>query len=168
MKVKKLALGAFVLLLVSSSVLADWVTKVDSDAFSKSHTAMMYRNENRSHGIKFYCSNDGLRVAYIEKAGTKKVTEGIPAVLIFKTDGNYPIKLSGRTAIRNADYIGIEAENPEELPKLLSQISKTKKNILVGVKLSLSDKKMIFSINPSGSSSAVNIFVKACNIRLPA
>lgn len=155
------------LLLVSSSALADWITKVDGNAFSKKHITMMYRQENKSNSIKFDCSNDSLRVAYNEQADTKKVTDGISATLVFKIDGNYPVKLSGKTVIRNAYYIEIEVENSEEIPKILSQISQSKKHILVGVKSSLSEKKIIFPINPSGALSAVNIFVKACNIRLP-
>ncbi|EHM48877.1 hypothetical protein [Hafnia alvei] len=167
MKNKMLSIGLLGMLLASSSAFAEWATKVEDDAFSDSHTAMMFGAETELNGVAFDCSSDGISVSYIEQADTKKVTAGLPVDLVFKVDDNSPIKFKAQTAIRNNNYFGITADTPDELKILLAQLKQAKRRVLVGIKSSLNDQKMSFELSSIGSTTAVNKFIKACNIELP-
>ncbi|EEA1793781.1 hypothetical protein NFS79_004575 [Salmonella enterica] len=156
------------LMLISGSAFADWGTRVEDDAFSDGHTAMMFGAEIAMRGIAFDCSNDTLSVSYIEQADTKDVVDGIPADLVLKVDKNPSVKLKAQTVARNSDYLGVKADNADELKVLLAQLKQAKRQVLVGVRFPDADKKMSFTLNTVGSTTAVNKFIKACNIDLPA
>jgi len=154
--------------LLSCSALADWATKVEDDAFSDGQTAMMFGAETELNGVAFDCTKTELTLSYVEQADTKKITEGIPVDMVFKVDGNNSIKLKGRTTVRNNNYFGITSDDAEELKNLLAQLQKSKQRILVGIKFPFNDQKMSFTLSASGSTSAVNKFVKACSINISA
>lgn len=154
--------------MVSSSAFADWATKVEDDAFSDSHNAMMFGAESEMNGIAFDCSKDELSVSYVEQADTKKVTPGVPVDMVFKVDDNSAIRLKAHTTIRNNNYFGITTDTSDELKILLAQLKQSKRRLLVGIKSSLNDQKMSFELSAAGSTVAVNKFTKACGIELPA
>lgn len=156
------------LLLVSTSVFADWATKVEDDAFSDSHTAMMFGAETELNGVAFDCSNEELSVSYVEQGDTKKVTPGMPVDMVFKVDDNSAIKLKAHTTVRNNNYLGITSDAADELKILLAQLKQSKRRLLVGIKSSLNDQKMSFELSSSGSTLAVDKFIKACDIELTA
>ncbi|EAT6024883.1 hypothetical protein GZ440_003556 [Salmonella enterica] len=156
------------LMLMSGSAFAEWDTKVEDDAFSDGHTATMMGAESLLNGVAFDCSSDSLSVSYIEQADSKKVTENIPVDMLFRVDGNEPVKFNGHTVVRNNNYYGIVGNDVDAIKVLLAQLRQAKRRILVGIKSQENDKKMSFSLNASGSTTAVNKFIKACNIDLPA
>lgn len=155
------------LMLMSGSAFAEWDTKVEDDAFSDGHTATMMGAESLLNGVAFDCSSDSLSVSYIEQADSKKVTENIPVDMLFRVDGNEPVKFNGHTVVRNNNYYGIVGNDVDAIKVLLAQLRQAKRRILVGIKSQENDKKMSFSLNASGSTTAVNKFIKACNIDLP-
>jgi hypothetical protein len=168
MKNRVLSTALSGLLFVSASAFADWATKVEDDAFSDSHNAMMFGAETEMNGVAFDCSKEELSVSYIEQGDTKKVTPGMPVDMVFKVDENSAIKLKAHTTIRNNNYFGITADSSDELKLLLAQLKQSKRRLLVGIKSSLNDQKMSFELSATGSTVAVNKFTKACNIELPA
>lgn len=172
---KKTTIGAAIfavgLSMVSGSAFAEWGTKVEDDAFSDSQNAIMVgANEQSDNGgaIIFDCSKDKLSVSYLEPmTNPKDVVDDIPFELVFRVDSNAAIKLNGKSAIRNKEYWGIVNNNADELKQLLAQLKQSKRRLLVGVRAIINDKKLSFSIGSTGSTNAVNTFVKACGIELP-
>ncbi|EIJ7821207.1 hypothetical protein LJN20_004710 [Salmonella enterica] len=156
------------LMLISGSAFANWFTKVQDDAFSDGHTAMMIGSQNTMRGITFDCSSNALSVSYIEQAGAKQITEDSPVNMLFRIDGGAPIKFNAHTTMRNSKYLGIIADDADGLKTLLAQLRKAKRQVLLGLQSPGGDEKMSFTFSATGSTIAVNKFIKACNIDLPA
>ncbi|EBV5083242.1 TPA: hypothetical protein G8V61_004045 [Salmonella enterica] len=164
----KIILLMLALSMASGSAFAEWFTRVQDDAFSDGHTAMMISSQNSMRGITFDCSSETLSVSYIEQTGSRQITEDSPVNMLFRIDGGTPIKFNAHTTIRNSKYLGIIADDADGLKTLLAQLRKAKSQVLLGLQSPGDDDKMSFTFNATGSTTAVNKFIKACNIDLPA
>ncbi|HHT0992389.1 hypothetical protein NFK08_05310 [Enterobacter roggenkampii] len=161
----KMSLIAAVLL--SPLAHAQWVTNTEDDLFSGGKKAMMLGEVSSDNGaIVFDCTKDKLKAAYVEMDKTTESVSEIPMDLIMKVDGNSAVKLNATLSRRNVQSLQIESEDSEQLKTLLKQIQEAKSKVLVGAQTKDGGNQHSFSANVSGSTTAVNSFVAACEIKL--
>lgn len=146
---------------------AQWVTNVEDDLFSGGKKAMMIGSvSSENSAIVFDCTKSELTAAYIEMDKTTESISEIPMDLIMKVDGNSPVKLDAALSRRNVQFLQIQSDDSDQLKVLLKQLQEAKSKVLVGVQLKDGEGQNSFSANVSGSTSAVNGFIKACEITL--
>lgn len=150
--------------LVSFSVSAEWMTKIEDDLFSGGKQAMMYGELSGFNGIIFDCTKDGMSLSYVEK-GAFNAKNTVPVTIIVKVDGNDPLKLEGNFQKRNDEYIQAITQQADIL-QILPQLKQAKSKMLIGLNVQEINKKMSFSADVRGSTKAVNDFAEACEIKL--
>jgi len=162
---KILIAGLVVAISISSfTARAEWIAKVEDDLFSGGKQAMLAGSISPMAGIVFDCTKDSLSMAYIEK-GPFNAQGPIPVTMIVKIDGNEPVKFEGAFTKRNDEYIQAST-NQEGIDQVLGQLKQAKSKMLVGLNVESINKKMSFSADVVGSTSAVNDFAKACEIKM--
>lgn len=151
----------------SFSASAQWLTKVDDDLFTGGKKAVMLGSLSSSNsGLIFDCTKNKLSVAYVE---TDKTEDSVPTVamdLIIKVDDNPINKLEASLSRRNAQSIEVAADDAEKITVVLKQLQSAKTKVLVGVQTRDGGNQSSFSGNASGSTTATNSFIKACEISL--
>lgn len=146
---------------------AQWLTDTEDDLFSGGKKAMMIGTlTSSSSAIIFDCSKGKLSVAYVEEDKSSDFSADIPADLIIKIDGNTAIKLDASLSRRNAQAVQAKSDDLENITPLLKQIQSAKSKVLVGLQTKDGGNQSSFSGNVSGSTAAVDSFVKACEITL--
>lgn len=146
---------------------AQWVTNTEDDLFSGGKKAMMLGEVSSvNSAIIFDCTQDKLTVAYVEMDKSTESLSEIPMDLIMKIDNNAAVKLDATLSRRNVQSIQIESDASEQLRTLLKQIQAAKSKVLVGVQTKDGGNQHSITANVSGSTTAVNSFVKACEITL--
>lgn len=153
--------------LASPIVHAQWVTNTEDDLFSGGKKAMMIGEVSSANGaIIFDCTKDKLTAAYVEMDKTSESTADIPMDLIMKVDGNGAVKFNATLSRRNVQSIEIATDDAEQLKTVLKQLKEAKSKALIGAQTKDGGNQMSFTANISGSTTAVNSFVKACEITL--
>lgn len=153
--------------LVSPIAHAQWVTNTEDDLFSGGKKAMMLGEVSSANGaIVFDCTKDKLKAAYVEMDKTTELTSELPMDLVMKVDGNNAVKLDANLSRRNVQSIQIESNDSDALKTLLKQLKEAKSKVLVGAQTKDGGNQHSFTANVSGSTTAVNSFVKACEITL--
>lgn len=153
--------------LVSPITHAQWITNTEDDLFSGGKKAMMLGSLTSSSGaIIFDCTKDKLTASYVEE---DKSSDGVPSLsmdLIIKVDGNAAKKLDASLSRRNAQSLQIKSDDSENITQLLKQLQGAQSKVLVGVQTKDGGNQSSFSADVSGSTAAVNSFIKACEITL--
>lgn len=146
---------------------AGWTTSIDDDLFSGGQKAVMHGTLNSpSIGLIFDCTKSDLSIAYVEQDTTSSDTGSFPVDLIIKVDGNSILKLDAALSRRNSQYLQIKSDNTDQINSILKQLQSAKSKVLVGVQTKDGGNQSSFSGSVSGSTVAVNRFVKACEIKL--
>ncbi|WP_196010546.1 hypothetical protein [Citrobacter amalonaticus] len=153
--------------LISPIAHAQWVTNTEDDLFSGGKKAMMIGEVSSANGaIIFDCTKDKLTAAYVEMDKTSESTAEIPMDLIMKVDGNSAVKLNATLSRRNVQTVEIATEDADQLKTLLKQLKDAKSKALIGAQTKDGGNQVSFTANVSGSTTAVNSFVAACEIEL--
>ena len=119
---------------------AQWVTNTEDDLFSGGKKAMMLGEVSSDNGaIVFDCTKEKLSAAYVEMDKSTESLSEVPMDLIMKVD---------------------------QLKTVLKQLQGAKSKVLVGVQTKDGGNQHSMSANVSGSTTAVNSFIKACEISL--
>lgn len=153
---------------LSFPAIAEWHTWIQKDAFDDQQTAMMVGIGSTGFGIALDCSNDSL-VASITKETDKVNTAsfGSSKDLIFRIDDFPAVKTTGVLTGRNEKMYSYKIEDTQKIKELLSYLRKAKVRVLAGVKDPSEERGVSFNVTPTGSTVAVNKFIKACNITIP-
>ncbi|HGV9181391.1 TPA: hypothetical protein ACNO4K_005226 [Salmonella enterica subsp. enterica serovar Newport] len=153
--------------LLSPLAHAQWITNVEDDLFSGGQKAVMLGSLTSSgSAVIFDCSKGKLTASYVEEDKLTDDVPNLPMDLIIKIDGNAATKLDASLSRRNAQTLEITSDDSKSIIPLLKQLQNAKSKILVGVQTKDGGNQSSFSGNVSGSTSAVNSFVKACEITL--
>ncbi|EFE8230341.1 hypothetical protein LZX86_000059 [Escherichia coli] len=154
--------------ILSFPAAAEWYAGVQEDAFNEQKTAMLVELDNGRFGVVFDCNSDGLFVSVVEKSKkTESVTKELPVDLIFRIDNHPAVKMTGVFTRRNENLYGYRSDDVSSIKELLSYLRKANDRILAGAKFSDEKRGISFDITPIGSTSGVNKFIKACNIKIP-
>lgn len=153
--------------LLSPLAHAQWLTNVEDDLFSGGQKAVMIGSLSSSdNAVIFDCSKGKLTASYVEEDKTTDGSLDLPMDLIIKIDGNTATKLDARFSRRNAQTLEVSSDDSKNITPLLKQLQNAKSKILVGVQTKDGGNQNSFSGDVSGSTTAVNRFVKACEITL--
>ncbi|WP_141109685.1 hypothetical protein [Escherichia albertii] len=156
-------------LLFSTPVFADWIVRVEDDAFSDVPYVMMFGSDDGKHNVAFECSSGSPSLSYIEQSDdieTFRKLGSIPADIVFRVDKNPAVKIQASTEVRNSSHIGIKSDDIDAIKTLLTQLQQSKGKSLVGVRFPQIDQKFSFSIKSKGSTAAVQKFITTCKINL--
>ncbi|EJQ0322605.1 hypothetical protein NZI90_003786 [Escherichia coli] len=156
-------------LLLSTPVFADWVVRVEDDAFSDEPYAMMLGSDDGKHGVAFECSSGSLSLSYIEQLDDVEIFRklgSLPADIAFRVDKNPTMKIQAVTEVRNNGFIGIKSDDVDTIKTLLTQLQQSKEKSLVGVRFPQIDQKFSFSIKPKGVTAAVQKFITTCKVNI--
>ncbi|MBJ9163384.1 hypothetical protein I5485_13190 [Citrobacter farmeri] len=146
---------------------AQWITNTEDDLFSGGKKAMMLGSLTSSSGaIIFDCTKEKLTASYVEEDKSSDEVPNLSTDLIIKVDGNAATKLDASLSRRNAQSLQIKSEDSENITQLLKQLQGAKSKVLVGVQTKDGGNQSSFSADVSGSTAAVNSFIKACEITL--
>ena len=142
---------------------AQWVTNTEDDLFSGGKKAMMLGDNG---AIVFDCPKEKLSAAYVEMDKSTESLSEVPMDLIMKVDGNTAVKLDATLSRRNVQSLQIQSDDADQLKTVLKQLQGAKSKVLVGVQTKDGGNQHSMSANVSGSTTAVNSFIKACEINL--
>ncbi|WP_347003879.1 hypothetical protein [Enterobacter roggenkampii] len=146
---------------------AQWVTNTEDDLFSGGKKAMMLGEVSSDNGaIVFDCTKEKLSAAYVEMDKSTESLSEVPMDLIMKVDGNTAVKLDATLSRRNVQSLQIQSDDADQLKTVLKQLQGAKSKVLVGVQTKDGGNQHSMSANVSGSTTAVNSFIKACEINL--
>nr|ELR5039325.1 hypothetical protein [Providencia stuartii]ELR5082446.1 hypothetical protein [Providencia stuartii] len=161
---KKLLIFIFTIF-ASYSVNAAWITNVEESIFGDNKANMIGEIKNSKAAIVFQCDKDNLRISYVELGSDKKINP-TPVTLLMKIDDGNVIDFQAVLGRKNSEAVAATADDKEKIILLLQQLKIAKKKFLAGISVDDSDFKQSFSGNVSGSTTAVNKFITACNINL--
>ena len=156
-------------LLLSTPVFADWIVRVEDDAFGDEPYVMMFGSDDGKHNMAFECSSGSPSLSYIEQLDDVEIFQklgSLPADIAFRVDKNPAVKIQAATEVRNSSHIGIKSDDIDAIKTLLTQLQQSKGQSLVGVRFPQIDKKYSFTIKSKGSTAAVQKFTTACKIDL--
>ncbi|EAB4767262.1 hypothetical protein [Escherichia coli] len=153
--------------IISPIAQAQWLTQTEDDLFSDGKkAAMIGETSSDNSAIIFNCTKNTLTAAYVEMDKTHESTAKMPMELVMKVDGNNALKFNATLSRRNVQALEIATNDAEQLKILLKQLKEAKSQVLVGAQTEDGGSKFSLSANVSGSTSAVNKFVAACEIKL--
>ncbi|MBK4826943.1 Major capsid protein [Pectobacterium carotovorum subsp. carotovorum] len=89
-----------------------------------------------------------------------------PLDMFVKVDDGKVVKFDATYYRRNNDYFQAETSDRDGILSVLQDAVKAKSKIIVGLSSKHTDNKHSFTANVSGSTKAVNDFIKACKIEL--
>lgn len=172
MKRKWLKLGmlvlSVVLVLISSNSLAAWGTRAEDDVFTDSKKIVMVGQAKNDGFLVFECVQGKISASYVESADVSQIQEGMLADLFIKVDDFPGIRLSALSVVRNRNAYAIRAEDPADSVKnILRNLRVGKHRFLLGFETE-DNRRLSTSGNLDGSTEAVNKFINACDIELPA
>ncbi|EJU2553186.1 hypothetical protein RCT70_14400 [Escherichia marmotae] len=161
-------LFCLVAFILSFPAVAEWHTWVQKDAFDDQQTAMMVGIGTMDFGIALDCSNDSLFAGITKETDKVNIALfGSSKDLIFRIDEFPAVKTTGVLAARNEKMYIYKIEDEQKIKELLSYLRKAQKRVLAGVKEPSEERGASFNVTPTGSTTAVNKFIKACNIKIP-
>lgn len=170
MKKKRLFLGILSLFfaLISGNSHAAWGTRTEYDVFTDSEKIVMVGQAKNSSFLVFECIKHRVSASYVESADFSRIHEGMLADLFVKVDDFPRVRLSALTSARNQKAYAVRAEDPEDsIKKILHDLRAGKKRFLLGFETE-DNLRLTTNGDLSGSTDAVNKFVKECGIILPS
>ncbi|MEI7174843.1 hypothetical protein [Pectobacterium carotovorum] len=147
---------------------AQWVSQSEDDIFTggkKSSIFITTNDYSLNSAFVFDCTSDSLSFAYIEKSKSSDDTS-VPIDMFVKVDDGKVVKFDATYYRRNNDYFQAETSDRDGILSVLQDAVKAKSKIIVGLSSKHTDNKHSFTANVSGSTKAVNDFIKACKIEL--
>lgn len=153
--------------LLAPTAHARWVTNTDDDLFSGGKKAMMIGELASSNSaIIFDCTKSNIAMSYVEMDKSSESVADIPMDLVIKIDSGEAAKLDAILSRRNVQSVQISSADAEKIKVVLKQLQDAKSKFLMGVQTKDGGNQHSLSGNVSGSTAAVNSFVKACEITL--
>lgn len=146
--------------------MAQWSTTVEDDIFTggkKATLVVPVSDYDSSNALVFDCTKNDLYFAYVEKSNEPEKVSNLPVDIVVKVDSGEVIKLKAAFSQRNDRYVQAASGDREEIIKILSDASRAKSKVIVGIS-SDTIGKYSFTVNANGSSKAVSKFTGACEI----
>lgn len=146
---------------------ADWATRVDDDVFTGGHKAMMLGLlGSTNNALVFDCSKNVLDIAYVEQDSSTQDIDGLPMDLVVKIDAAPVVKFDATLSRRNSTTIQAKSEDEGAITEVLKSLQTAKSKIIVGVQSKAGTNQQSLTGNIYGSTTSVNDFIKACEIKL--
>ncbi|OBU13307.1 hypothetical protein [Morganella psychrotolerans] len=165
----KRLLFSFWVVFMSCSASAAWESNVQDNIFGEKD-ALLVGQLNVSNAVSlFRCSGDELSFSYIEFTKDSNIKDK-PADLLFKVDGNNVIKFDATFRVKNDKAVEAISYDEEKITKALSELKSASSKYLIGVNIKGPSPDYDYKISHPGdvarSTSEVNKFIKACDIKL--
>ena len=140
-----------------------WFTTTEEDVFTGNQTATMISVATRSQGAFFQCDADReLSFALIFKSEEKP--SGVPGIIVAKVDRGEVHRFDATSYRHNEDYLGFVSNDTAEVAKLVADIAKARRDVLLGLQIPITDAKFSVTASAAGSTKAANKLLETCGI----